>query len=136
MNIPAQVGQPAPDFAAPAAFPGESAGDPLQTVRLADCRGRWLLFFWYPRDFTVVCPTEIVALSDRMDEFTDLDTAVLGASTDSVHCHRAWLRVPRSENGIEGVRFPLLADTTGAGGARLRGFAGRRRGGPARAADR
>lgn len=82
-------------------------------VSLSDYVGRWLVFFWYPRDFTVVCPTEITALSDRMDEFTDLDAAVLGASTDSVYCHRAWLRTPRAENGIEGVRFPLLADDLG-----------------------
>lgn len=113
MNTTARVGLPAPDFTAPAAFPGEDMQDALQTVSLADYAGRWLVFFWYPRDFTVVCPTEITALSDRMDEFTDLDAAVLGASTDSVYCHRAWLRTPRAENGIEGVRFPLLADNLG-----------------------
>lgn len=113
MNTFARVGGPAPDFTAPAAFPGEAMQDALQTISLADYAGRWLVFFWYPRDFTVVCPTEITALSDRMDEFTDLDAAVLGASTDSVYCHRAWLRTPRAENGIEGVRFPLLADDLG-----------------------
>ena len=113
MNTFARVGLPAPEFTAPAAFPDETAQAPLQTVSLADYAGRWLVSFWYPRDFTVVCPTEITALSDRMDEFTDLDAAILGASTDSVYCHRAWLRTPRSENGIAGVRFPLLADTLG-----------------------
>lgn len=113
MNLPAQVGQPAPNFTAAAAFPGEVANSPLQTVSLADYRERWLVFFWYPLDFSFVCPTEIIALSDRMDEFTDLDTALLGASTDSVYSHRAWLRTPRTENGIAGVWFPLLADKTG-----------------------
>ena len=113
MTTLARVGRPAPDFTAPAAFPGEAGNSPLQTVRLADYAGRWLVFFWYPLDFTTVCPTEILALSDRLDEFTDLDTAILGASTDSVYSHRAWLRTPREENGIEGVRFPLLADKTG-----------------------
>ena len=100
MTLPAQVGQFAPNFTAPAAFPGEAANSPLQTVSLADYAGRWLVFFWYPSDFTTVCPSEITALSDRMDEFTDLDTAILGASTDSVYCHRAWLRTPRMEKGI------------------------------------
>jgi peroxiredoxin (alkyl hydroperoxide reductase subunit C) len=113
MTTPAQVGQPAPDFTAPAAFPDEAPDSPLQTVRRADYAGRWLVFFWYPLDFTFICPTEITALSDRMDEFTDLDTAILGASTDSVYSHRAWLRTPRPENGIAGVRFPLLSDKTG-----------------------
>jgi len=113
VNTVARVGQSAPDFTAPAAFPGEAAASPLQTVSLAAYRERWLVFFWYPLDFTFVCPSEITALSDRMDEFTDLDTALLGASTDSVYSHRAWLRTPRGENGIEGVRFPLLADKTG-----------------------
>ena len=113
MTTFARVGGPAPDFAAPAAFPDEAANSPLQTVSLADYAGRWLVFFWYPLDFTTVCPTEITALSDRMEEFADLDTAILGASTDSVHSHRAWLRTPRTENGIADVRFPLLADKTG-----------------------
>lgn len=108
-----QVSQPAPTFTAPAAFPGETANSPLQTLSLADYQGRWLIFFWYPLDFTFVCPTEIIALSDRMDEFTDLDTAVLGASTDSVYSHRAWLRTPRTNDGIEGVRFPIISDKTG-----------------------
>ena len=113
MTTFARVGGPAPDFAAPAAFPDEAANGPLRTVGLADYAGRWLVFFWYPLDFTFVCPSEITALSDRMDEFADLDTDILGASTDSVYSHRAWLRTPRTENGIADVRFPLLADKTG-----------------------
>lgn len=68
------------------------------------------MFFWYPSDFTVVCPTEITALSDRRGEFTELDCAVLGASTDSVHCHQAWAGVSRERNGIAGVHYPLLSD--------------------------
>ena len=108
-----QVGQPAPSFSAPAAFPGEGPKDPLKAVSLADYRGKWLLLFWYPLDFTFVCPTEILAISDRIDEFTELDCAVLGASCDSVYSHRAWMRTAREENGIAGLRFPLLADKTG-----------------------
>jgi len=113
MNIPAQVGQPAPDFTSPAAFPGEAANSPLRTVSLADYRGRWLVFFWYPLDFTFVCPTEITALSDRRDEFEDRETDLLGASTDSVYSHRVWMQMPRERQGIGSLRFPLLADKTG-----------------------
>jgi len=106
------VGQSAPDFAAPAAFPDEAASSPARTVSLADYSGRWLVFLWYPNDFTFVCPTEITALSDRLDEFADMETDVLAASTDSVYSHRAWMWTPREQNGIEGVRFPILSDAT------------------------
>jgi alkyl hydroperoxide reductase subunit AhpC len=71
-----------------------------------------LIFFFYPLDFTFVCPTEILALSDRLDEFAELDTEVLGASTDSVHSHFAWLNTPRDKNGIAGTDYPLVADFT------------------------
>ncbi len=108
----AQVGQPAPDFSASAAFPGEGGGDSVKNLSLADYRGKWLVFFWYPLDFTFVCPTEITALSDRLDEFQDLGAEILGASTDSVYSHRAWMRTPRAENGIEGVAYPILSDMT------------------------
>ena len=113
MTLIAQVGQPAPDFTAPAAFPGEAANNPLRTVSLGDYAGRWLVFFWYPLDFTFVCPTEITALSDRLDEFTDLEADVLGASTDSVYSHRAWMALSRERQGVAGLRFPLLSDKTG-----------------------
>ena len=113
MTPPAQVGQPAPHFAAPAAFPGEAMSSPLQTVSLTDYAGRWLVFVWYPLGFTVVCPTEITALSDRLDEFADREADVLGASTDSVYSHRAWMQTGRDRQGIAGLRFPLLSDKTG-----------------------
>ena len=113
MNKLAQVGQPAPHFTAPAAFPSEVMSSPLQTVSLTDYAGRWLVFFWYPLDFTTVCPTEITALSDRQDEFTDMEADILGASTDSVYSHRVWMGTPRDRQGIEGLRFPLLSDKTG-----------------------
>jgi peroxiredoxin (alkyl hydroperoxide reductase subunit C) len=104
------IGQPAPDFIA--TF-GEPMNAPPRNASLADYQGRWLVFLWYPADFTFICPTELLALSDRLDEFTDMDAAILGASTDSVYSHRAWLNTPRSQNGIEGLRFPLLADKSG-----------------------
>lgn len=111
-TVTAQVGQHAPAFAAPAAFPNESPAAPPRTVSLSDYAGRWLILVWYPNDFTFVCPTELTALSDRADAFEELDAALLGASTDSVFAHQAWMRTPRSENGVAGVSFPLLADTT------------------------
>ena len=113
MTHPAQFGQPAPNFTAPAAFPGETMSAPLRPVTLDDYAGRWLAFFWYPLDFTTVCPTEITALSDRLDEFNDIDADVLGASTDSVYSHRAWMGTPRESQGIAGLRFPLLSDKMG-----------------------
>jgi peroxiredoxin (alkyl hydroperoxide reductase subunit C) len=106
------VGQPAPDFTATAFDPSLPPSSPFRPLSLSEYAGRWLVFFWYPADFTHVCPTEITALSDRLDEFTDLDCAVLGASTDSEQCHRAWASVPRDGNGIAGVSFPLFSDRT------------------------
>jgi alkyl hydroperoxide reductase subunit AhpC len=108
----AQVGKPAPHFTAPAAFPGDSPAGPIRNISLSDYEGKWLVFFWYPLDFTFVCPTEITAFSDRIEDFNDLDTAVLGASTDSAYSHRAWMRTPRTENGIGDLQYPILSDMT------------------------
>lgn len=81
-------------------------------VALGDYRGRWLILFFYPLDFTFVCPTEILALSDRYDEFAELGADVLGVSTDSVYAHRAWIQTPREQNGIAGLRYLLASDIT------------------------
>ena len=61
-------------------------------------------------DFTFVCPTEITALSDRYEEFKELDCEIVGVSTDSVYTHRAWIRTPREENGLGDIKYPLAAD--------------------------
>jgi len=82
------------------------------TASLSDYAGKWLVLFFYPLDFTFVCPTEILGLSDAYDEFKKLGADVLGVSTDSVYSHRAWINTPRDQNGIAGVRFPLAADIT------------------------
>lgn len=108
----AQVGQPAPTFNAQVAYPTDGPASPVSYTSLDEYRGKWLVFFWYPLDFTFVCPTEITALSDRYEEFQELNTEILGASTDSVYSHRAWLRTPRDENGIGGVKYPILSDMT------------------------
>jgi peroxiredoxin (alkyl hydroperoxide reductase subunit C) len=103
------VGQPAPDF------------DMLSTqnlktldehVKLSNYRGKWLVMFFYPADFTFVCPTEIIAMNDRLAEFHDLDAEVLGISCDSVYSHKAWLNASRDENGLGGLNYPLAADFT------------------------
>ena len=108
----AKVGQPAPAFTLPSTKGATSAKDLGKEISLSDYNGKWLIFFFYPLDFTFVCPTEITALSDRSSEFKDLDTEVLGASTDSVHSHFAWLNTPREKNGIAGTAYPLVADFT------------------------
>jgi peroxiredoxin 2/4 len=108
-----RVAQPAPLFSASSVFLGEGPKDPIKAVSLTDHRGKWLFLLWYLLDFTFVCSTEILALSDRLDEFEELDCAILGASCDSVHSHRAWMRTPREDGGIEGLRYPLLADKRG-----------------------
>lgn len=108
-SLSAKVGQPAPDFSMKTTKNLKTLD---ATASLADFRGQWLVLFFYPLDFTFVCPTEILALSDRYDEFVENGAAVLGVSTDSVFSHRAWLETPRDKNGIQGCHFPLAADIT------------------------
>ena len=107
-----QVGKPAPDFTMPSTKDATGPKDLGKKISLSDYRGKWLIFFFYPLDFTFVCPTEIRALSDRYDELKELDAEILGCSTDSVHSHWAWLKLPREQNGIAGTRYPLAADFT------------------------
>ncbi|TCP54555.1 peroxiredoxin (alkyl hydroperoxide reductase subunit C) [Tumebacillus sp. BK434] len=82
------------------------------SVTLEDYRGKWLVLFFYPLDFTFVCPTEITAMSDRAQEFADLDAEILGVSVDSIHSHRAWINTPREQNGLGQLNYPLGADIT------------------------
>jgi len=99
------VGKPAPDFAAEAVLDGA-----FQDICLSDFKGKWLVLFFYPLDFTFVCPTEILAFSDRVDEFRTLGAEVVGVSVDSKFTHLAWTEVPRKKGGVQGVRIPLIAD--------------------------
>ena len=105
----AKVGEPAPYFEMMSTKNLETLDE---MVTLVDYRGHWLILFFYPYDFSQVCPTEIVALSDRYEEFQFLNADILGVSPDSVYAHRAWLQTPREENGIAGTRFPLASDPT------------------------
>jgi alkyl hydroperoxide reductase subunit AhpC len=110
----AKVGQPAPAFKLPSTKGATSAKNLGAEISLSDYKGKWLIFFFYPLDFTFVCPTEIRALSDRLDEINDLDTEVLGCSTDSVHSHFAWLNTPVSNFTKEVARaYGVLEEESG-----------------------
>jgi peroxiredoxin (alkyl hydroperoxide reductase subunit C) len=74
--------------------------------------GKKVLLFWYPKDFTFVCPTEILAFQEALPEFEKRNTIVIGASCDTAEVHFAWLNTKKEDGGIEGVTYPLLADTT------------------------
>jgi peroxiredoxin 2/4 len=99
------IGKHAPDFDLEAMHGGK-----FRRIRLADYRGRWLVVLFYPLDFAFVCPTQLCAFSDRLDEFERLDADVIGVSVDSKFTHLTWLRQQRSDGGVEGLRYPLLAD--------------------------
>lgn len=103
------VGKQAPDFSMEMV---SGDGETFGRVSLQDYAGKWLVLFFYPLDFTFVCPTEITALSDAFELFDDLDTAVLGVSTDSKFSHRAWIRTSKDDNGLGQLNFPLASDIT------------------------
>ncbi|MBK7392100.1 MAG: peroxiredoxin [Chloracidobacterium sp.] len=106
----AKVGTPAPDFNMASTKNIETLGE---NVRLSDYKGKWLIMLFYPLDFTGVCSTDLTHFSARFDEFSSLNTEVLGVSTDSAHSHRAWLRMPKELNGIGEIKFPIASDAGG-----------------------
>jgi alkyl hydroperoxide reductase subunit AhpC len=77
-----------------------------------DYIGKWVLLFFYPKDFTFVCPTEIIAFSDAAAAFAEKNCAVIGASTDSAEVHLAWINTPRKKGGLGQMKIPLIADVT------------------------
>ena len=99
------VGLPAPDFTATAVVDQE-----FKTVSLADYRGKYVVLFFYPLDFTFVCPTEITAFSDRYADFSSRNTEVLGVSVDSQFSHLAWVQTDRKNGGLGDLNYPLVAD--------------------------
>ncbi|PAA46494.1 hypothetical protein BOX15_Mlig001710g4, partial [Macrostomum lignano] len=101
-----QPGSAAPSFTCKALLPDQSFGD----VRLSDYSGKYVVLFFYPADFTFVCPTEIVAFSDRAEEFRRINCELLACSTDSHFVHLAWTNTPRQDGGLGRVSMPLLAD--------------------------
>ncbi len=101
------VQKKAPDFAGTA-----TSGKLFVDVKLSDYKGKWLVLFFYPLDFTFVCPTEITAFSDRIADFKKLDCEILGCSVDSQFSHLAWMDTPRKQGGLGKIEYPLLADIT------------------------
>ncbi|ELS02369.1 peroxiredoxin [Xenococcus sp. PCC 7305] len=100
-----RVGQEAPDFTATAVFDQE-----FKTIKLSDYRGQYVVLFFYPLDFTFVCPTEIIAFSDRYKEFSAVKTEVLGVSVDSEFSHLAWIQTDKKQGGIGDIDYPLVSD--------------------------
>ncbi len=102
------VGKKAPLFEANAVING---GEIVEKFTLEQFIGKkHVVFFFYPLDFTFVCPTEIIAFQDKMEEFDKRNVAVVGCSIDSQYSHRAWLNTEKNDGGIKGVKFPLVSD--------------------------
>lgn len=100
-----RVGQVAPDFMATAVYDQE-----FKIVKLADYRGQYVVLFFYPLDFTFVCPTEVTAFSDRYEEFAAANAEVLGISVDSEFSHLAWIQTERTAGGVGDLNYPLVSD--------------------------
>ncbi|MFB2838428.1 peroxiredoxin [Floridanema evergladense] len=100
-----RVGQSAPDFSATAVVDQE-----FKSIKLSDYRGKYVVLFFYPLDFTFVCPTEITAFSDRYEEFKALNTEILGVSVDSEFSHLAWINTDRKSGGLGNLAYPLVSD--------------------------
>ncbi|ARN77666.1 alkyl hydroperoxide reductase [Nonlabens spongiae] len=83
----------------------------LNVLEEAKNKNKKVLLFWYPKDFTFVCPTELHAFQDALEEFEKRNVMVIGASCDTPEVHFAWLNTPKDDGGIEGVTYPILADT-------------------------
>uniref|UniRef100_A0A8C1GK51 Peroxiredoxin-2 n=3 Tax=Cyprinus carpio TaxID=7962 RepID=A0A8C1GK51_CYPCA len=103
----AKIGQPAPQFKATAVVDGQ-----FKDVQLSEYRGKYVVLFFYPLDFTFVCPTEIIAFSERAAEFRKIGCEVIAASTDSHFSHLAWINTPRKQGGLGSMNIPLVADLT------------------------
>ncbi|MDK2800795.1 MAG: peroxiredoxin 2/4 [Clostridiales bacterium] len=103
------VGKPAPGFLMKTA---SGDGKELGEVSLQNYKGKWLVMFFYPLDFTFVCPTEISGYSNRYDEFKKLGAEVLAVSTDSQFSHQAWINLDPDKGGLGKLNFPLASDIT------------------------
>ncbi|VDM38406.1 unnamed protein product [Toxocara canis] len=103
----AVIGKPAPPFTATAVVNGD-----FKTVSLSDYKGQYVVLFFYPMDFTFVCPTEIIAFSEHAERFKKLGVAVLAASTDSQFSHLAWINTPRKQGGLGEMKIPILSDNS------------------------
>ncbi|MBL0318966.1 MAG: peroxiredoxin [Alphaproteobacteria bacterium] len=102
------VGKPAPDFTATAVMQDNTFDENFNLLRYLS--GKKGILFFYPLDFTFVCPSEIIAFDNRIEEFEKLDTKVIAISVDSHFTHLAWKKTPVEKGGIGDVRFPIVAD--------------------------
>lgn len=102
------VGKPAPQFVAKAVVEEKI----IEDFSLADLQGKYVIFFFYPLDFTFVCPTELHAFQEKLEEFKKRDAHVVGCSVDSWFSHLSWLSTPKTKGGIQGVQYPLVSDLT------------------------
>lgn len=102
------IGNKAPKFKAKAVVSGEITSN----FSLENFQGKYVVFFFYPLDFTYVCPTELHAFQDRYQEFQERNAEIVACSVDSCYTHLAWLHTPKSKGGIEGVSYPLVSDLT------------------------
>jgi alkyl hydroperoxide reductase subunit AhpC len=112
-DVKAMVGRRAPAFLLPAT---QGPGTARRRLSLDDFQDRWLMLVFYPRDFSLVCPTELTAISNRIEEFIQRDCAVLGVSTDSVDVHEQWIGNAPAQGGLGGLNFPLASDEDGSVG--------------------
>lgn len=104
------VGKKAPVFSANAVING---GEIVENFSLEQYKGeKYVVLFFYPADFTFVCPTEIIAFQEKLAEFESRNVALVGASTDSAFAHWKWLQTEQNNGGIKGVKYPLVADQT------------------------
>ncbi|XP_042561690.1 peroxiredoxin-4-like [Clupea harengus] len=103
----AKISKPAPRWEGTAVIDGQ-----FKTIKLSDFLGKYLILLFYPLDFTFVCPTEITAFSDRVEDFHASNTEIVACSVDSQFAHMAWISTPRKQGGLGPVKFPLLSDAT------------------------
>lgn len=101
------IGQMAPQFKAPAFIDGQ-----IKELSLSDYKGKWVVLFFYPLDFTFVCPTEILEFNKNAEEFKKKNAQLIGASIDSVYSHKAWCDLPSDKGGIGKLNFPMISDIT------------------------
>ena len=102
------VGRKAPGFSASAVINGN---DIVENFTLEQFKGKYVILFFYPKDFTFVCPTELYAFQEKLEEFKSRNVEVIGVSTDTEQSHWGWLNMEKNAGGIKGITYPLVADT-------------------------
>lgn len=102
------VGKKAPEFSAQAVVNG---GEFVENFTLEQFKGKYVVMFFYPKDFTFVCPTELHAFQARLQDFKDRGVEVVAVSTDTEQSHWGWLQLPKNQGGIQGITYPIVADT-------------------------